>query len=275
MVATLHEYGWWRWPERLPEAVVAPLERRGWWDRETLRLSVAADGLITTNPTHEAVVRERLGAHPPLRVVPIAANVTGGVGRCDARLRLGLGNEPLVVFFGFVHPVKGIRTLIEATQRLLAIHPTLRLVLVGGIESLALRGDEARCWHDEVLDLAATHGLDDRLTLTGWVSDDEVSAWLSAADVVALPFSAGLSTKSGSLLAAASHGAPIVGTQPTRRIPSWSTASWPGWCRRATLRPWPTRWPPSSPRPRSGTVAAGRASAGRRPLMACDRRRPR
>ena len=55
------------------------------------------------------------------------------------------------------------------------------------------------------------------MTLTGWVDGAEVSELLSAADAVALPFTAGVTTKSGSLLAALAHGAPVLATVADER----------------------------------------------------------
>ena len=46
---------------------------------------------------------------------------------------------------------------------------------------------------------------------------DEVSELLSAADAVVLPFTAGVTTKSGSLLAALAHGAPVLATVADER----------------------------------------------------------
>ena len=46
-----------------------------------------------------------------------------------------------------------------------------------------------------------------------WLPPAEVSALLQAADVAALPFTHGLTTKSGSLLAVLDHGLPLVGTR--------------------------------------------------------------
>jgi glycosyltransferase involved in cell wall biosynthesis len=56
--------------------------------------------------------------------------------------------------------------------------------------------------------------LDGAVRITGYLEDAEVSASLMAADVVALPFTYGISLESGSLLAAMAHGRAVVATQP-------------------------------------------------------------
>ena len=214
VVTTLHEYGWWSWPGRLPGALWRPLESRGRWDRETGRLGVASAALLATNAAHAQVVRERLGR--AARVVPIGPNVDRVPSDPAAtRRRYGLpARAPVVVFFGFVHPVKGVRWLLRAVAALrVAEQPDLRLVVAGGFESLALPGQEARDFEAELRGEVAALGLDEAVTLTGWLPADEVSALLSAADVAALPFTAGLTTKSGSMLAVLDHDLPLVGTR--------------------------------------------------------------
>jgi glycosyltransferase involved in cell wall biosynthesis len=53
----------------------------------------------------------------------------------------------------------------------------------------------------------------DRVVITGHLPAEEVSAALSAADLAALPFTAGATTKSGALLAALDHGLPTIVTR--------------------------------------------------------------
>ncbi|MCM3926405.1 glycosyltransferase, partial [Frankia sp. AiPs1] len=72
-VATLHEYGWWGWPSRLPSTLWRTAERRGWWDRETLTLVPRARALVVTNPDHAATVHTRFGR--TAQTVPVPANI--------------------------------------------------------------------------------------------------------------------------------------------------------------------------------------------------------
>ena len=107
-----------------------------------------------------------------------------------------------MVFFGFVHPVKGLRYLVDAVAALLAEHPRLHLLVVGGFTSLALPPDEAVAFRAELTDHVGRSGAAERVTITGHRPAREVSAALRAADVAAFPFTAGVTLKSGSLLAA-------------------------------------------------------------------------
>ncbi|MFC0528966.1 glycosyltransferase [Phytohabitans kaempferiae] len=219
VVTTVHEYGWWSAPDWLPGAVWRPLELLRLWDRETALLVPASHTVVVTNPEHGTRVRQRTGRRPTL--IPLAPNVDPtGVPRADARRRLGVDEgDFLLVFFGFVHPVKGVRYLLEALPALRAIRPDVRLAVAGGFTSQALPEDEARAFRRELEALAARCGVADAVSFTGYLPAPEVSALLAAADGVVLPFTAGVSARSGALLAALAHGVPTAVTVPDEPDP--------------------------------------------------------
>jgi glycosyltransferase involved in cell wall biosynthesis len=173
-----------------------------------------ATATIATTPQHAA----RLGAARRLRLVPIGPNIqppTGDPGKLAREARAARNipaTAPLVVFFGFLHPVKGLEYLLRGFKQVRERYPEARLVLAGGWESLALPGDEGQAYRDRLITLTQDLGLRPAVHLTGYLPDAAVSGLLFAADVVALPFTYGLSFKSGSLLAALAHGAPVLGT---------------------------------------------------------------
>lgn len=212
LVTTVHEYGWWS-----PAAWRLPA-RLGLADAETGRLVPGSRTVITTNATHEDVLRRRFPAADVVRM-PIPPNISvadgaDGPGRATTRARLGIADDAeVVVFFGFVHPVKGLRYLIDAVARLAREHPRLHLLIVGGFTSLALPDDEAVAFRAELTAHVAQAGATDRVTITGHVPGAEVSAALRASDVAAFPFTAGATTKSGALLSAFDHGLPTLVTQ--------------------------------------------------------------
>ncbi|MBO4274558.1 glycosyltransferase family 4 protein [Microbispora triticiradicis] len=223
LVTTLHEYGWWATPGWVPDAVWWPLERARLWDRETGRLVPASALVVVTNASHARQVHGRLGT--PAVEVPLAPNVVdhGGGARARARVRRELGvrpGDPLLAFFGFVHPVKGVRQLVEALPALRTGRPGLRLLVVGGFTSQALPEAEARAFRAEVEALAARHGVADTVTFTGHLPASRVSELLHAADAGVLPFTAGVTTKSGALLTMLAHGLPVAVTVPDEPDPA-------------------------------------------------------
>ena len=217
LVTTVHEYGWWAAPGWVPAPVWRPVEALRLWDRETGRLVPASRAVVVTNPAHAALVRRRSGARPV--EIPLAANVAdagaAAGGRQRVRRRLGLPDSAfLLVFFGFVHPVKGVRYVLEALPALRADRPDLHLVVAGGFTSQALPEAEASAFRAELAELAGRCGAGEAVTMTGYLPDAEVSALLHAADAAVLPFTAGVTGKCGALLAALGHGVPTAVTVP-------------------------------------------------------------
>ena len=173
-----------------------------------------AEATIATTRQHAA----RLRAARRLQIVPIGPNIQPPPGdprqlAAQARRAWRIPEAaPLVVFFGFLHPVKGLEYLLRAFRQVRDRYPDARLVLAGGWQSLALPGQEGQAYRDRLLELGDALGLAAAVQLTGYLADADVSELLFAADVVALPFTYGLGFKSGSLLAALAHGAPVLGT---------------------------------------------------------------
>jgi glycosyltransferase involved in cell wall biosynthesis len=220
LVTTVHEYGWWSAPRWVPGPLWRPVEALRRYDRESGRLVPASRAVVVTNPAHAALVRRRTGR--PAVEIPLAANVAdaGPATGDGVRTRLGLPDRAfLLVFFGFVHPVKGLRYLLEALPVVRADRPDLHLVVAGGFTSQALPEDEADAFRAELVALADRHGVGSAVTFTGYLPDAEVSALLHAADAAVLPFTAGVSGKSGALLAALGHGVPTAVTLPDEPEP--------------------------------------------------------
>jgi glycosyltransferase involved in cell wall biosynthesis len=119
---------------------------------------------------------------------------------------------PVIAYFGFLHPVKGIENLLKAHKKVLEDHPQARLLLVGGAESLAL-GEEAAWYWNALHGLVSELGLNETVAMTGYVPEEEVSRLLSGADVGVLPFNHGVTLKSGTLLTLFAHGLPVVATR--------------------------------------------------------------
>ena len=231
VVVTLHEYGWWKWQPRLLPGAVAQaawprLERAGWWDRETLMLAPRSARVVVTNDVHLRQVAGRLPASGPrVARIPIGVNLlpaqAPGADR-DAdpakvreavRAELGArADAPVVAHFGFAHPNKGLEDVIEAVGRLRRVRTDLRLLVVGGSESLALRGHQAVAYRRRLQQLISDRGLGRSVTFTGYQPAAEVSRLLAAADVAVFAFTHGTTAKSGSLLTALAHGLPAVAT---------------------------------------------------------------
>lgn len=222
VVTTLHEYGWWCWPARVPDRAWRLAERPGWWDRETGLLAPRSAELVVTDAGHAAAVTARLARRP--RVLPLGPNVLptdapAAGARAELRARLGLRPDARVLaFFGFVHPVKGVRYLLDALAELR--RADVHLVVAGGFTSLALPAAEAAAFRLELEKHAADRGVAAAVTWTGHRPAAEVSRLLHGADAAVLPFTAGVTAKSGALLAAWAHRLPVVATAAAEPDPA-------------------------------------------------------
>ncbi len=237
IAVTIHEYGWWEWRPRLFGRVWRRLgpwgEARSLWDRENLWLLTGADVIVVTHEGAARVLAERLPQLAPrVEQVPIGSNISvlaadTAAARRDLRLRFGWEDDaPVVAYFGFLHPVKGLETLLRAFRRVCDVAPQARLVLCGGTQSLALHGDDAERYRKRLQELAGELRLGEAVRLTGYQPEAIVSQHLAGADLGVLPFNEGVTAKSGSLLAMWAHGLPVVATRPAVVAPELERAAW-------------------------------------------------
>ncbi len=236
LAVTAHEYGWWEWRPRLLEWAWRRLgpwgEARALWDREDGALLTGADVVIATHKAAVQVLLDRLPRLAPrIEHVPIGANVPEvalerEAARAALRRRYGWeADAPVLAYFGFLHPVKGLEVLLEAFRGVLCVRPQTRLILAGGCQSLALDGDAGLRYEATLRRLIAQMGLEQAVRLTGYLSDETVSEHLAGADAGVLPFTGGVTLKSGSLLAMWTHGLPVVATEPPLVEPPLRQAS--------------------------------------------------
>ena len=228
LMVTLHEYGVGQnaarphsWRSRLWSIA----EHRHLIDRETLLLVPRAAALLVASEEHRGVLSSRFpAAVGQVRLVPIGLNVAVQVtdrtaARAGVREELGAPPDaPIVAFFGFLHPVKALDRLIEATAALRDSWPDIHLLLIGGAESHSVDEATARQIVAGLEQVSRDCGMTARVRITGYLPDPMVSRLLAGADVVALPFSDGVTSKSGSLLAAFAAGLPVVATAPPGQI---------------------------------------------------------
>lgn len=206
VVTTFHDL---RYPYLFPKA-------GGLRDQIVMRLANASNGVIATNYEDAA----RLAAHPTSALIPIGSNIPMQHGIDVAAIRAQAGAQPddlLIVYFGLVNRSKGLDTLLEAVAWLHDI--PVRLALVGAVAGSSDPTNAA--YMREIDALIERLGLSDKIFRTGYVDDAAVSGYLTAADVVALPFADGASYRRGTLMAAIEHGCAIVTTTPQVTIPTF------------------------------------------------------
>ncbi len=238
IITTVHEYGWWEWqPRGIPPNWIESLktwgQERGWWDREDGFLLTQSEAIITTNAAAATAIRSRLpNLKAPLYRIPIAANVSVAsidreLAKQQVRQEFGWSTETqILAFFGFLHPVKGLETLLPAFRQVLAVVPQARLLLLGSVESLALPAEAATQYWQQLQQLIDRLGLHETVHMTGYQEANKISEYLAGADVGVLPFNPGVTLKSGSLLTLMAHALPIVATQSSPPDPDLDPKDW-------------------------------------------------
>lgn len=132
----------------------------------------AAEGLIA----HSRYVLERAAAlRPglPAAHVPMGVPLPAPLGRAEARARLGLPSDALILAsFGHINPYKRLDAALRALRALRDIYPDVRYLLVGSVSpSYDLRAAVARA------------GLEQAVHITGYVERAAFEDYVAAADI--------------------------------------------------------------------------------------------
>jgi phosphatidylinositol alpha-1,6-mannosyltransferase len=159
-----HEFGW----SHLPYGY-------------SLVRSVAARADVLTHLTEFTLRRLRRVAPAGTRFERLHGGVDvdrfrPGSGGADVRRRHGWGGRPIVACVARLVPRKGQDVLIRGLPAVLRHHPDALLVVVGkGRDAARLRR------------ITASAGVEPNVVFTGAVPDEELPAYLDAADVFAMP----------------------------------------------------------------------------------------
>jgi glycosyltransferase involved in cell wall biosynthesis len=177
-----------------------------------------SDGVIALCEPHvsrleyvDPAVRRKLKIIPAPPLLRELADPDGSV-RQRKRAEIGAHDGDFVVaYFGFLYPMKGVETLIDAVAKAVRTAPRVRLLIIGGsLKGGALNsGAYAEGLRQKVDDL----GLADRTYWTGHQEGEDASAYLRAADCAVLPFLEGVRLNNSSYAVATSHGLPVVTTR--------------------------------------------------------------
>ncbi len=138
------------------------------------------DALLTVSEAMRRTAIETFGAQAD-RVHTIVNGFNTSIfapgDQAQARRELGVPSlDRLVVYVGRFVEAKGLRELIEATQRLAARDPQFKLVLIGdGVMK------------DQLHQLIQVSGLAQRVQVPGGLPPEEVARWIRASDVLTLP----------------------------------------------------------------------------------------
>ena len=122
----------------------------------------------------------------------------GGLDREESRARLGIREDRVILFFGYVRAYKGLMYLIDAMPAVLE-RLDVRLLIVGEFY------DDREPYMDRIERL----GLGERISVFDeYVPNEEVGTYFSAADAVVLPYVS--ATQSGIVQIAYAFDKPVI-----------------------------------------------------------------
>jgi len=152
---------------------------------EETRIVGACDRIVAANVVERAELLRDYGA-AAARIATIPCGVDTDLfvpgDRAAARARLGLDEQPVLLWVGRVAPIKGLDTLLDAVARLRASGRPVRLLIVGG------DADEAMSEHEVSLRRRiARLDLTSLVCFVGPQPQSVLPLYYAAADVTVLP----------------------------------------------------------------------------------------
>ena len=168
--------------------------------------------VVTITKAAELIIEKYNVPADKVRIIPHGAPL---VLQCDRRLekeKLGLTGRTIVSTIGFLSPGKGIDCAINAMKIMSEKHPSI-LYLVVGETHPTLRQHQNEKYRGELEDLTEDLGLNGNVMfIDRFVSDQELSTFLSITDVYLAPYRGRDQVSSGTLTGAMAHGKAIVST---------------------------------------------------------------
>jgi len=176
------------------------------WDRILARRTLTgADRFIVMTEKEKIRLTTLLPAAENITIAPLPIyNAFKQPEQTRDTLRQQLGihpSEPVILFFGFIRPYKGLHLLIDAFKQLLDSGTKAHLLVVGEF------WDDQRDYTQQI----ETLGITDKVHIVDqYIPDNEITGYFKAADVFAAPYIGG--TQSGVLRTALGFGLPCVVT---------------------------------------------------------------
>lgn len=116
------------------------------------------------------------------------------------RARFGLEGSRVLAIFGYVTSNKGYEVTLDALE---ALPQDVRLLIAGGA-----RVESERPYLERLRETISSRGLEDRVTITGYLEEPELAALMELADLVLVPHTA--ANGSYSVMIGLSYGKPVL-----------------------------------------------------------------
>jgi glycosyltransferase involved in cell wall biosynthesis len=179
--------------------------------KSIVRLS---NGAIVHDETMKACLVEDYGAdNRRVYVVPHGVTEMDSLDAEKAKSMLGFPNTDILLYQGFLTDGKGVEILVRAFKLIHDVRPHTHLLIAGGFR------DEASTYAKSVKTLISEEGLEENVTITGFLPENSIPTYFSAASVIVLPYTeADVLGTSEVLAEVASLGKPVIATKTPKFI---------------------------------------------------------
>jgi glycosyltransferase involved in cell wall biosynthesis len=167
-----------RLPHRIAKCLL--VRRRGYRDSVEIAPFVTGRCIVHTDEGREALIAR--GANPkyvhviPAGIPDLERAPTNGM---DFREKYHLEGKKVVALFGYLAPNKGYEVALDALSQLA---DDVYLVIAGGV-----RSTDMEIYASELKQRVRASGMDERVIMTGFLSDSEVAEAMAVADLVIAP----------------------------------------------------------------------------------------
>lgn len=183
------------------------VEFRSRFFRPLARLALCNADIVASMTDH--CLRQLLNAGfspEQARLVPLVVGMGDfekASGGKEMRTRLGISDEPMLLFVGHIRARKGPQVLVEGLKKILKVHPRSRLVIVGPDFDFT----------ETLLARAGQLGVTDNLIIHGTMGDDELPALFDACDVFCFSTLTKIECLGLTFVQAMHAGKPVIATR--------------------------------------------------------------
>lgn len=186
------------------------------------RMGIAALHRALGGTVHALVVHDestmagelrRQGVDPAkIWVIPHGTSLRASVERLESRRALGVADRStdhkLLLYFGFIHPQKGLHTALRALYRVRQLRHRVKLLVAGSVQNPSWYN---RAYLETCRAFVRHRRLDDAVIWRlGFAPEEEVGLLYGAADAVLLPYAQGYGSASGILHHALGAGRAVL-----------------------------------------------------------------
>jgi glycosyltransferase involved in cell wall biosynthesis len=174
-------------------------------------LTQLSERLVVMSVAGAALLREVHGV-PERKIDLIPHGIPNVPTTCRSKDQLGVGGKSVILTFGLVSPDKGIEYVIDALPAIVARHPDAVYIVLGATHP-HVRESQGETYRLELESRAQRLGVDSNVIFHDrFVSQGELTEFLSAADVYVTPYLNPAQITSGTLAYAVGSGKAVVST---------------------------------------------------------------